>query len=123
MSSRARVGAGLAGVPPGGAGACARCLRRSWLLGLLGGVLEYASRGDGRLLELLALGDEQLVAAVGGSRRSELRARYARFDPDELRARSAVQAVCRHDRRYPPTLSGSSAPWMLHVAGEQRDAV
>ena len=52
---------------------------------LLSARLEYQARDRGRLLELLALGDEELVQAIGGKRRRELRARYARFTPEDIR--------------------------------------
>lgn len=103
---------------PAPAAACERCLRRSWLLALLSARLEYRSRGEGRLIELLALPDEELLQAVGGRRRSELYARYARFDPAVLRIPGGVQTVCRHDRRYPNALADDAAPRMLHVACE-----
>ncbi|HYM55244.1 MAG TPA: DNA-processing protein DprA, partial [Solirubrobacteraceae bacterium] len=70
-----------------------------------------------RLVELLALQDGELLAALGGRRRAELTARYERFDPGELRRGQDVEAVCRHDSRYPRMLSGRAAPRMLNVAG------
>jgi DNA processing protein len=100
-------------------GACAPCLRRSWLLALLGARLEYRGRG-GRLLELLALSDEQLVRAVGGRRRSELLQCLARFEPGALRSAPGVAAICRHDGRYPRALAETSGPPLLHVAGSVR---
>jgi DNA processing protein len=95
-------------------GACLRCLRRSWLLSELSGPLDYCARDRGRLIELLALADEDLLSAVGGRRAPELRARYERFEPS--REPDAV-AVCRHDHRYPLTLSGRASPHMLELAG------
>jgi DNA processing protein len=97
--------------------ACARCLRRSWLLGELSVPLEYQSRRAGRLVELLGLEDEELVRALGGRRRAQLKTRHAQFDPAELRRADGVEAVCRHDGRYPATLTGRWAPPMLNVAG------
>jgi DNA processing protein len=116
--------------------ACEECLRRSWLLGVLSGCLEYQARDRGRLLELLALGDEDLVRAIGGRRRRELRERYARFTPGDIPRPSGVEAICRHNHGYPRTLAkdGASrrgdraspnastaasdgAPRMLYVAG------
>jgi DNA processing protein len=89
--------------------ACTSCLRRSWLLALLSARLEYHNRNHARLLELLALGDEELVQAIGGRRRRELRERYARFVPQDVQWREGVQAVCRHHDWYPPTLAGTEA--------------
>src|ERR1700677_1207436 len=60
-------------------GACRDCVRRSWLLGKLGARLDYRSREESRLLELLELEDEQLIEAIAGRRRSELKARWERF--------------------------------------------
>jgi DNA processing protein len=102
---------------PAAAAACAACLRRSWLLQALSPLLDYHCRGDGRLIELLALADEQLLQALGGRRRSELNAQYARFDPRLAQRVANVEAVCRHDRRYPQALRRAGSPLMLHVAG------
>jgi DNA processing protein len=98
-------------------GACTHCLRRSWLLGELGALLDYGARAEGRLLELLALGDEQLVLALGGRRRAELKRRYARFAASELPRVAGIEELCQHDCRYPRVLRGSEAPPMLHVGG------
>jgi DNA processing protein len=97
--------------------ACAHCLRRSWLLGLLSAGLDYRWRDRERLLELLALEDEELLQALGGRRRAELKARYAEADPRGLVPEAHWEMVCRHDRRYPSALSGKDGPRMLNVAG------
>jgi DNA processing protein len=100
------------------AGACADCLRRGWLLAGLSSRLEYRSRDRERLVELLALSDEDLLRAVGGTRREELKARYAQFDPSAQGERTeGVETVCRHHRDYPRALCGVGAPQMLHVTG------
>jgi DNA processing protein len=101
----------------GGGGACLRCLRRSWLLSQLSGPLDYCARDRGRLSELLALTDKELLQAVAGRRREELRARYAAFDADEMHHEPAVQALCRHHRGYPRALRTAGAPHLLHVTG------
>ncbi len=98
--------------------ACARCLRRSWLLAQLGGPLDCNCRADGRLIDLLWLGDEQLIDALGGRRRDELRTRYAAFSPCELAQRARVGQICRHDRRYPPALQDAIAPAALFVTDD-----
>jgi len=87
------------------------------LLAELGATLDYGARDRGRLMELLALGDEELMRAIGGRRRADLKARYARLDIEGVRSVEGVDAVCRHDRRYPRALSGAGAPPMLNVAG------
>jgi len=107
---------GARGAAPA-AGACERCLRRSWLLAELGGTLDFLAPDRDRLVELLALADEELLRAAGGRRRAQLRARYERFDPRELQIGAQVQTACRHDRLYPASLRGPAAPRMLHVAG------
>ncbi len=96
--------------------ACARCLRRGWLLGELSAVLDYHSRADGRLFALLALEDKELIAALGGRRRAELRRRHAEFGEREPSA-NGIAAVCRHDGRYPRGLLHPGAPHLLYVTG------
>ncbi|MGD0454894.1 MAG: DNA-processing protein DprA [Solirubrobacteraceae bacterium] len=109
MSSRGRE--------PRELGACTACLRRSWLLSALSGPLDYCARDRARLLELLALADGELLAAVAGRRAAELRTAYERFDASELQRDPQVQAICRHRRGYPHALGGPAAPHMLAVAG------
>jgi DNA processing protein len=92
-------------------------LRRSWLLALLSAGLDYRWRDQERLIELLALEDEELLQALGGRRRQELRARYQGLEPSGLAPSGSCEAVCRHDCRYPPTLRAKGAPRMLNVAG------
>jgi DNA processing protein len=101
---------------PGATPACEDCLRRSWLLKALSRSLQYRAKDRGRLLELLALGDEQLIRAIGGTRRGELRTRYASFSPREIPVASGVESICRHHPRYPSALAGDGAPRMLYVA-------
>ena len=98
-------------------GACVSCLRRSWLLSALSGPLEYCARDRERLIELLALADGELLAAVAGRRTVELKARYERFPAGELACGEDLEAICRHRRGYPHALDGPAAPRMLDVAG------
>ncbi len=100
-------------------GACADCLRRSWLLGELSAVLDCNSRADGRLFALLALDDGELIEALGGRRREELRRRHAEFREREREQASSGETspLCRHDRRYPDGLLHPGAPHLLYVAG------
>lgn len=107
----------MAHVDDDASGACAQCVRRSWLLAELSAVLDYNCRTDGRLVELLALGDEQLLLAIGGRRRSELKRRHAGFAASGLRRVAGIAELCRHDRRYPRALRRTEAPSLLHVAG------
>jgi len=105
--------------------ACADCLRRSWLLAMLSARLSYHARDPGRLLALLALADEELIQAIGGRRRRELRERHARFESADLRWSADVEAICRHHPGYPRGLAvaGDRAPRMLYVTGAARRLV
>jgi DNA processing protein len=97
---------------------CPDCARRAWLLERLGGHLDTAR---GRIGELLELGDEALVEAVGGGRREVIHGELTRHDAGELAARAAradLDAVCRCDSTYPAALLDlPAAPAVLHVAG------
>ena len=108
------------GRPDERSGACEACLRRGWLLSLLSASLEYQCRDRWRLNDLLALGDRDLLEALGGSRRAALEARYARLDPADLRPGEGVEAICRHRRPFPSPLRDPGAPHMLNVAGGVR---
>jgi DNA processing protein len=99
------------------AGACAGCLRRSWLLSSLSGPMEYCARDRTRLLELLALPDEQLLEALAGRRKTELRAAYESFHAEQAADDPQLQSICRHRPGYPRALDGPAAPPMLHVQG------
>lgn len=98
-------------------GACAGCMRRSWLLAELSGVLDYSAGDRERLLEVLALDDDRLLQALGGSRRGELRAGYERFDASEQPGATGMARICRHCAGYPATLEGPAAPQLLEVTG------
>jgi len=98
--------------------ACGECLGRAWLLGRLAGHLDPVRR---RIACLLELDDEDLIAAVGGSRRTELLGERRNFDPVAARTRCAVAGVtvvCRCDPAYPPALRDLAAPpSVLHIGG------
>jgi len=97
--------------------ACGDCRRRSWLLGELSPILDLNCRADGRLFELLALDDCELVKALGGRRRAELQRGYADFRADRLPRVREVAELCAHDGRYPRELSATGVCSMLHVEG------
>jgi DNA processing protein len=99
------------------AGACDGCLRRSWLLSSLSGPMEYCARDRARLLEVLALPDDQLLEALAGRRKAELCADYESFRAEEVADDEPLQSVCRHRPGYPRALDGPAAPPMLHVDG------
>jgi DNA processing protein len=99
-------------------GACAACLRRTWLLRELGGHLEPVRR---EIAELLLLEDEDLIAAVGGRERGRLARELLALDPTRLE-REAEEAglamICRCDPAYPARLHDlPNPPAVLHVAG------
>src|SRR3954452_12040918 len=106
--------------------ACGACLRRAWLIARLAGHLELARRDGrgsvGRLREVLALGDEQLLATLAGPAERAIAAEHRAVDADELRRAAAavgVALVCRHDESYPARLADlDDAPAVLHVAGD-----
>jgi len=98
-------------------GACFQCRRRAWLLSALSGPLERCARDRARLLELLALEDRELLAAVGGRRRAELAGAYERYEAPAPARVAVSESSCRHREEYPRALLGSGAPHMLEVAG------
>lgn len=105
----------------GACAGCAGCLRRAWLLARLAGHLETARS---RLDAVLALGDDELIAAVAGRRAATVRSEYDAFDPGGARRAAAaanLELVCRCAADYPDALQHLPAPpAVLHVAGERR---
>jgi DNA processing protein len=98
--------------------ACGSCLTTSWLLSRLAGHLEYAHT---RIDEVLGLGDEQLIAALGGDRRDEIAREREQVDAGRLRARcrtAGLGLICRCDPSYPSRLRDlTGPPAVLHIAG------
>ena len=89
--------------------ACAACLRRGMLVGLLAARLADRLAGDRRNPSaVLALDDEKLVELLAGAgKRDEAQRFLADFDPDRARAEIArvdVGAVCRHSIAFPEAL-------------------
>jgi DNA processing protein len=88
--------------------ACDGCLRRGDLLGFL--AEQIAGRLDrprDSAAGLLALPEDELIAAAGGKRRREAREFVECWRPGASRARIAsagLSAVCRHDDLYPGSL-------------------
>lgn len=103
-----------------GAG-CKSCLRRAWLVARLSGHIELAWSARRPLPAVLALGDEELIAALAGEQRERIERDYARFDAFAARRRCAdraLTAICRCDSRYPPRLLDlPDAPAVLHLLG------
>ena len=98
--------------------ACGRCLARSWLLARLDGHLE---RARARNQSVLALDDQDLIAAVAGKMADAIRRELERFDPRrarELGSRAQLDAICGCDPAYPAGLRELAAPpAVLYVAG------
>jgi DNA processing protein len=98
-------------------GACPDCIRRCRLVGELGPLLDYESPRRERLVELLELQDEALIEALGGRRRSQLRAWHALSATGRMAAKAGGFQLCRHDSRYPAALRGPAAPAVLTGLG------
>jgi DNA processing protein len=96
--------------------ACLDCLRRSWLLAVLGPYIEKAALGDPCWVfpgGLLALGDEELADTVapGDGRRllGALEAHDQAWFEDRLDD-ADCWAICRHAERYPAGLRDETNP-------------
>lgn len=105
------VGAGSRG------GACAPCLRRSWLLGQLSAPLDYRARDRSRLHATLDLGERELLAALGGRRGGELSEALSRFHPAMLGTAPGVAPLCRHNPCFPTALREAPSPTSLFLTG------
>lgn len=106
-------------------GACAPCLRRSWLLSLLGPYLERATSGPAgrRSVGLLALPDEELIEVVAPGKAVKALREMGALDERRLSERleaARCWAICRHDDRYPVGLrDASDGPWALIGRGDR----
>jgi len=104
--------------------ACPDCLRRAWLLALLGPYVEKIATGavGSRSPELLRLGNEDLleVAApkVAAHMLARIEALSERHFTEELRG-AGCWACCRHGALYPAQLrDAADAPWALIGRGD-----
>ena len=102
--------------------ACDACLRKSAVIAFLGPRLSAVLGGlDRRLGSVLALEEDELIAAVAGSHGVEAR-RFA-ADFDAARARSSletveVEAVCPHGGAYPVALLAlADVPPVVYLTG------
>jgi DNA processing protein len=104
--------------------ACPDCLRRSQLLARLAPYIEKVATGSpgSRSPELLRLGNEDLIAAVGGKDGGRLLGEVEAIPEGALRAALAEAGCwgcCRHDDAYPNGLrDASDAPWALIGRGD-----
>ncbi len=104
--------------------ACPACLRRSWLLALLGPYVEKIATGSpgSRSPELLRLSNEDLVGVAAPKVAEQLLARVEALGEDHLRGELAAAgcwACCRHGDGYPVQLrDADDAPWALLGRGE-----
>lgn len=98
--------------------ACDHCTARSWLLGRLAGNLDKAR---GRIEQVLALCDDDLIAAIGGREQPRMRRELETLDVDEMRSRAraaGLETVCACDPAYPSRLRAlAGPPAVLYVAG------
>jgi DNA processing protein len=104
--------------------ACPDCLRRSWLLALLGPYVERIATGSpgSRSPELLRLRNEDLVEVAAPKVAEHLLARVAALPERQLEEEllaAQCWACCRHGRLYPDSLrDGADAPWALIGRGD-----
>ena len=104
--------------------ACPDCLRRSWLLALLGPYIEKVATGaiGSRSPELLRLGNEDLVAAAAPKVAGQLLGRIEALDERHLAAEllaAQCWSCCRHGEYYPAGLRDApDAPWALIGRGD-----
>jgi DNA processing protein len=99
--------------------ACPDCLRRSWLLALLGPYIERTATGEPgrRSPELLRLANQDLVEVAAPKVGTQLLGRVAALSESHLREeleRAGCWACCPHGAHYPgQLLDAADAPWAL----------
>jgi DNA processing protein len=104
--------------------ACPDCLRRAWLLALLGPYIERTATGEAgsRSPELLRLSNEDLVAATAPKVAAQLLGRVAALSEQHLATEllaAQCWACCRHGDLYPNALRDApDAPWALIGRGD-----
>jgi DNA processing protein len=104
--------------------ACPECLRRAWLIALLGPYIERISTREpgSRSPELLRLDNEELVEVAAPKVAAHLLARIAALSERQLEdelAAAGCWACCRHGELYPaPLRDAADAPWALIGRGE-----
>jgi DNA processing protein len=98
---------------------CTACLRRTGLIGLLSIRISAELAGRRRAEAILALTDDELIEAVGGSLRQAARRLLREFDAraalDEIAA-AGLHAVCRHDPSFPKQIRDlDDPPALIHT--------
>ena len=99
--------------------ACPDCLRRSWLLALLGPYIEKIATGSpgSRSPELLRLSNEDLVEVSAPKVGAQLLDRIEAVSEARMREEliaAQCWACCRHGELYPdPLRDAADAPWAL----------
>lgn len=107
------------------ADACQACLRRCWLLDMLGPYLERIATGEpgSRSPELLRLSNEDLVEVAAPKVPGRLLGRVEELSEAEMAERLAAAgcwASCRHGELYPDQLrEAADAPWALVGRGDR----
>jgi DNA processing protein len=105
-------------------GACPECLRRSWLLALLGPYVERIATGSvgSRSPELLRLSNQELVEVAAPNVTAQLLARVEATSERQLETEllaAQCWACCRHGELYPASLrDAADAPWALIGRGD-----
>ncbi|MGN6217599.1 MAG: DNA-processing protein DprA [Solirubrobacterales bacterium] len=104
--------------------ACPECLRRSWLLAMLGPYVEKIATGEpgSRSPELLRLSNEDLVEVAAPKVAAQVLARLEALSEQHLAEELALAecwACCRHGDLYPASLrDADDAPWALIGRGD-----
>ncbi|MGI8439871.1 MAG: DNA-processing protein DprA [Thermoleophilaceae bacterium] len=103
--------------------ACFSCLRRSHLIAFLAPRIQgLLSQRQGRASALLGLGEEELIKAVGGSRKEAAHHFAGSFDAEAARRRVhgvGARALCAHGDGYPFGLTCLvDPPAVLYVVGD-----
>ena len=97
---------------------CDACVARTWLLERLAG---HIDRVRGRVEQVLELGDDELIAAIGGREQDRVHRELEALDVEQVRApihAAGLETICACDPGYPLALRALAAPpALLHVAG------
>ena len=98
--------------------ACDTCVARGWLLGRLAGHIDLVRTDIGAVV---ALSDEELIAAVGGAHGDQILRELGEFDADAARTEAAaakLDLLCHCSARYPRRLQElDNPPALVHIAG------